>query len=41
MTTAAQKKKAHKIMAEHKESTLKSGSGKKVDTSKNLVFCAG
>jgi hypothetical protein len=34
MTTAAQKKKVHKVMHEHKKGKLKSGSGKKVRSRK-------
>ena len=39
MTTAAQKKKVHKVMHEHK-GTLKSGSGKKVRSRKQAIAIA-
>ena len=34
------KRKVHKVMKEHKESTLKSGSGKKVKSRKQAVAIA-
>ncbi len=34
------KRKVHKVMKEHKESTLKSGSGKKVTSRKQAVAIA-
>ena len=40
MTTAAQKKKVHKVMHEHKEGKLKSGSGKKVRNRKQAIAIA-
>jgi hypothetical protein len=40
MTTATQKKKVEKVMHEHKEGTLKSGSGKKVRSRKQAVAIA-
>jgi hypothetical protein len=40
MATATQKKKVHKVMHEHKKSTLKSGSGKKVRSRKQAVAIA-
>jgi len=40
MTTAAQKKKVHKVMHEHKEGKLKSGSGKKVRSRKQAIAIA-
>jgi hypothetical protein len=40
MTTAAQKKKVHKVRDEHKKGTLKSGSGKKVRSRKQAVAIA-
>jgi hypothetical protein len=40
MATATQKKKVHKLMHEHKEGTLKSGSGKKVSSRKQAVAIA-
>ena len=40
MATATQKKKVHKVMHEHKEGTLKSGSGKKVSSRKQAVAIA-
>jgi Family of unknown function (DUF6496) len=40
MTTSAQNKKVEKVMHEHKEGTLKSGSGKKVRSRKQAVAIA-
>jgi hypothetical protein len=40
MTTATQKKKVEKVMREHKEGMLKSGSGKKVRSRKQAVAIA-
>lgn len=40
MTTAAQKKKVHKVMDEYKKGTLKSGSGKKARSRKQAVAIA-
>jgi hypothetical protein len=40
MTTAAQKKKVHKVMHEHKKGTLRSGSGKKVRSRKQAIAIA-
>jgi hypothetical protein len=40
MTTAAQKKKVHKVMHEHKKGKLKSGSGKKVRSRKQAIAIA-
>jgi hypothetical protein len=40
MATATQKKKLHKVVHEHKEGTLKSGSGKKVRSRKQAVAIA-
>jgi hypothetical protein len=37
MTTAAQKKNVHKVMHEHKEGKLKSGSCKKVRSRKQAI----
>jgi hypothetical protein len=39
-TSAAGKKKVHKVMKEHKEGKLKSGSGKKVTSRKQAVAIA-
>ena len=40
MTTAAQKKKVHKVMHEFKEGSLKSSSGKKIKSRKQAVAVA-
>jgi Family of unknown function (DUF6496) len=40
MTTAAQKKKVHKVMHEHKKGKLESGSGKKVRSRKQAIAIA-
>jgi hypothetical protein len=40
MATARQKKKVEKVMHEHKEGTLRSGSGKKVKSRKQAVAIA-
>ena len=40
MATARQKKKVEKVMHEHKQGTLKSGSGKKVKTRKQAIAIA-
>ena len=39
-SSAAGKRKVHKVMKEHKEGTLKSGSGKKVKSRKQAVAIA-
>lgn len=40
MATTSQKKKVEKVMHEHKQGTLKSGSGKKVKSRKQAVAIA-
>ena len=40
MATARQKKKVDKVMHEHKQGTLKSGSGKKVKSRKQAIAIA-
>jgi Family of unknown function (DUF6496) len=40
MATARQKKKVEKVMHEHKQGTLRSGSGKKVKTRKQAIAIA-
>ena len=40
MATARQKKKVEKVMHEHKEGTLRSGSGKKVKSRKQAIAIA-
>jgi uncharacterized protein DUF6496 len=40
MATATQKKKVHKVMHEHKKGTLKSSSGKKVRSRRQVVAIA-
>jgi len=40
MATASQKHKVEKVMHEHKEGTLKSGSGRKVKSRKQAVAIA-
>jgi hypothetical protein len=40
VVTARQKKKVEKVMHEHKEGTLKSGSGKKVKSRKQAIAIA-
>jgi hypothetical protein len=40
MATSRQKSKVHKVMAEHKHGTLKSGSGKKVKSRRQAVAIA-
>jgi len=37
MATAAQKRKVHKVMHEHKTGSLKSGSGRKVKSRKQAI----
>ena len=39
-SSSAGKRKVHKVMEEHKEGTLKSGSGKKVKSRKQAVAIA-
>jgi len=39
-SSSAGKRKVHKVMKEHKEGTLKSGSGKKVKSRKQAVAIA-
>jgi len=40
MATTRQKKKVEKVMHEHKQGTLKSGSGKKVKSRKQAIAIA-
>jgi hypothetical protein len=40
MATSTQKRKAHKVMHEHKKGTLKSGSGRKVKSREQAVAIA-
>jgi hypothetical protein len=40
MTTAARKEEIHKVMHEHQEGTLKTGSGKKVRSRKQAIAIA-
>jgi len=40
MATARQKKKVEKVLHEHKEGTLRSGSGKKVKSRKQAIAIA-
>jgi hypothetical protein len=40
MATARQKRKVEKVMHEHKEGSLKSGSGKKVKSRKQAIAIA-
>ena len=39
-SSSKEKRKVHKVMKEHKEGTLKSGSGKKVNSRKQAVAIA-
>ena len=40
MATPAQKRKVHKVMSEEKHGTLRSGSGKKVESRKQAIAIA-
>src|SRR5205085_10720248 len=40
MATASQKRKVHKVMHEHKQGSLKSGSGRKVKSRKQAIAIA-